>query len=154
VPEDEKQELYRLWQPDRIDLAQGQNPFLYRARERVDQKHPVVNVLIYSQDNAAPVSFIDNKGVLRGIAADLFSVVSLRTGLQFRFETGSTTEELIQKVNESSADMLASITPSEARKTKYSSPAPICAVPFPWQQRQIVTTFICWQTCVASGWQW
>jgi hypothetical protein len=79
-------------------------PFLYRARERVDQKHPVVNVLIYSQDNAAPVSFIDNKGVLRGIAADLFSVVSLRTGLQFRFETGSTTEELIQKVNESSAD--------------------------------------------------
>jgi hypothetical protein len=78
-------------------------PFLYRAR-KVDQKHPVVNVLIYSQDNAAPVSFIDNKGVLRGIAADLFSVVSLRTGLQFRFETGSTTEELIQKVNESSAD--------------------------------------------------
>jgi two-component system sensor histidine kinase EvgS len=104
VPEDEKQELYRLWQPDRIDLAQGQNPFPLPGKRKVDQKHPVVNVLIYSQDNAAPVSFIDNKGVLRGIAADLFSVVSLRTGLQFRFETGSTTEELIQKVNESSAD--------------------------------------------------
>jgi two-component system sensor histidine kinase EvgS len=120
----------------------------------VDQKHPVVNVLIYSQDNAAPVSFIDNKGVLRGIAADLFSVVSLRTGLQFRFETGSTTEELIQKVNESSADMLASITPSEARKNKILFTRPYLRSAFSWQQRQIVTTFICWQTCVASGWQW
>jgi two-component system sensor histidine kinase EvgS len=69
----------------------GSKSLLYRARESVDQKTPIVNVLIYSQDNAAPVSFIDNKGVLRGIAADLFSVVSLRTGLQFRFETGSTT---------------------------------------------------------------
>ncbi|MFH5069613.1 transporter substrate-binding domain-containing protein [Enterobacter cloacae complex sp. 2024EL-00215] len=119
VPEDEKQELYRLWQPDRIDLAQGSKSLSFTGQEKEwIKKHPVVNVLIYSQDNAAPVSFIDNKGVLRGIAADLFSVVSLRTGLQFRFETGSTTEELIQKVNESSADMLASITPSEARKNK------------------------------------
>lgn len=105
VPEDEKQELYRLWQPDRIDLAQGSKSLSFTGQEKEwIKKHPVVNVLIYSQDNAAPVSFIDNKGVLRGIAADLFSVVSLRTGLQFRFETGSTTEELIQKVNESSAD--------------------------------------------------
>ncbi|HHA2337556.1 transporter substrate-binding domain-containing protein [Enterobacter ludwigii] len=119
VPEDEKQELYRLWQPDRIDLAQGSKSLLFTEQEKAwIKKHPIVNVLIYSQDNAAPVSFIDNKGVLRGIAADLFSVVSLRTGLQFRFETGSTTEELIQQVNESSADMLASITPSEARKNK------------------------------------
>lgn len=119
VPEDEKQELYRLWQPDRIDLAQGSKSLLFSEQEKAwIKKHPIVNVLIYSQDNAAPVSFIDNKGVLRGIAADLFSVVSLRTGLQFRFETGSTTEELIQQVNESSADMLASITPSEARKNK------------------------------------
>ncbi|EPV2481128.1 transporter substrate-binding domain-containing protein, partial [Enterobacter ludwigii] len=110
VPEDEKQELYRLWQPDRIDLAQGSKSLLFTEQEKAwIKKHPIVNVLIYSQDNAAPVSFIDNKGVLRGIAADLFSVVSLRTGLQFRFETGSTTEELIQQVNESSADMLASI---------------------------------------------
>lgn len=57
-------------------------------------------MLIYSQDNAAPVSFIDNKGVLRGVVADLFSVVSLRTGLRFRFETGNTTDDLIAQVNQ------------------------------------------------------
>ena len=76
----------------------------------------MVNVLIYSQDNAAPVSFIDNKGMLRGVVADLFSVVSLRTGLRFSFETGNTTDDLIAQVNHGQADMLASVTPSEARK--------------------------------------
>lgn len=119
VPEDEKLDLYHLWQPDRIDLAQGSKSLSFTPQEKEwIAKHPVVNVLIYSRDNAAPVSFIDNKGVLRGIAADLFSVVSLRTGLRFRFETGDTTQDLIQQVHELKADMLASVTPSEARKDK------------------------------------
>jgi two-component system sensor histidine kinase EvgS len=38
VPEDEKQELYRLWQPDRIDLAQGSKSLSFTGQEKVDQK--------------------------------------------------------------------------------------------------------------------
>jgi ABC-type amino acid transport substrate-binding protein len=38
VPEDEKQELYRLWQPDRIDLAQVKIPF--PGKEKSGSKTP------------------------------------------------------------------------------------------------------------------
>lgn len=117
VPEEEKLDLYRRWQPDRVDIAQGTKSLVFTDQEKAwIARHPVVNVLIYSQDNAAPVSFIDNKGMLRGVVADLFSVVSLRTGLRFSFETGNTTDDLIAQVNHGQADMLASVTPSEARK--------------------------------------
>lgn len=119
VPEEEKLDIYRRWQPDRVDIAQGTKSLNFTDKEKTwIARHPDVNVLIYSQDNAAPVSFIDNKGVLRGVVADLFSVVSLRTGLRFRFETGDTTDDLIAKVNHGQADMLASVTPSEARQNQ------------------------------------
>lgn len=119
VPEQEKLDVYRRWQPDRVDIAQGTKSLIFTDEEKAwIARHPDVNVLIYSKDNAAPVSFIDNKGVLRGVVADLFSVASLRTGLRFRFETGDTTEDLIAQVKQGKADMLASLTPSEARKGK------------------------------------
>lgn len=119
VPEEEKLDIYRRWQPDRVDIAQGTKSLNFTDQEKAwIARHPDVNVLIYSQDNAAPVSFIDNKGVLRGVVADLFSVVSLRTGLRFRFETGDTTDDLIAKVNHGQADMLASVTPSEVRQNQ------------------------------------
>ncbi|MCU6427933.1 transporter substrate-binding domain-containing protein [Enterobacter sichuanensis] len=119
VPEEEKLDLYRRWQPDRVDIAQGTKSLDFTDQEKAwIARHPEVKVLIYSQDNAAPVSFIDNKGILRGVVADLFSVVSLRTGLRFSFETGTTTEALISQVDHGQADMLASITPSEARQSQ------------------------------------
>lgn len=117
VPESTKNDISRIWQPEL------ENGFYHNSRvtefseqeKRWLSNHPEVSVLIYSKDNAAPVSFIDSHGRLRGVLADLLTLISLKTGLHFNVTTADTTDDLILQVNTSRANMFGSMTPSEKR---------------------------------------
>ncbi|NUU65478.1 transporter substrate-binding domain-containing protein [Enterobacteriaceae bacterium BIT-l23] len=116
LPEEKKQALNRFWQSDMVDITRSVRPLNFtREEQRWMASHPTVSVVLYSQDKAAPVTIIDQAGTLRGIAGDLLSVVSLKTGLRFQFSTVDTTAELLHKVKTTEADMFASMTPSMQR---------------------------------------
>lgn len=116
IPESENLELLRQWQPNTSSLDQWTGKINFTAEEREWMKtHSSVNVVLYSGDNAAPISFIDGNGTLRGMVGDLLSVVAIKTGLRFTFSSVDTTSELLRKVNTSEADMFASLTPSPQR---------------------------------------
>jgi len=80
------------------------------------QSHPVVNVLLYGEDNTAPAAFFDDSGNVRGIAIDVLSQVALKTGLRFSFKSNSDMEALIRDINSSRADMAAALAPSQERR--------------------------------------
>ncbi|WP_231853689.1 transporter substrate-binding domain-containing protein [Erwinia billingiae] len=116
LPQEDVEQLHRLWQPDLIGITQTAAPLVFSEEEKHWMKsHPVVNVLLYSEDNAAPISFVDSSGALHGMVGDLFSAIALKTGLDFHFETVDSTRELVEGVMSAKADMLASLTPSEKR---------------------------------------
>jgi two-component system sensor histidine kinase EvgS len=125
IPEEKKQALSRFWQSDMVDITRSVRPLNFTQEElRWMATHPTVSVVLYSQDKAAPVTIIDQAGTLRGIAGDLLSVVSLKTGLRFQFSTVDTTAELLHKVKTAEADMFASMTPSmqRARQILFTRP--------------------------------
>ncbi|MDI3438719.1 transporter substrate-binding domain-containing protein [Erwinia sp. V90_4] len=116
IPQEEKDRLQRLWQTNLVEVGQTASPLSFTPEEKkwmADHQH--INVLLYGQDNAAPISFVDNNGTLHGMVGDLLSVIALKTGMHFHFSTVDTTQQLVDGVNSGKADMLASLTPSEAR---------------------------------------
>lgn len=117
LPEEEKGELARIWQPDRVGMNQSLNMPAFTEDERKWMaRHPVVNMVIFSADKAAPMTIIDPSGNLRGLVSDLIAVVTLKTGLRFDFETVDSTHELVNRVNSADVDMFASLTPSTQRE--------------------------------------
>lgn len=81
-------------------------------------QHPVIKVVLYGADNTAPVAFVDSDGILRGVAADVLNIISIKTGLKFTFQTVSALNELEKRVDARDVDMVAAITPS-AERAKY-----------------------------------
>lgn len=116
IPDNEIKLLQRLWQPDLIGIAQTARELVFTDEEKKWMAaHPVVNVLLFSQDYAAPISFVDSSGALHGLVGDLFSAIALKTGLEFNFKTVDDTQQLVDGVASGKADMLASLTPSQQR---------------------------------------
>ena len=117
VPREEKNELLRIWQPDMVGMNQSLNTPPFTAEERKwMMAHPVIKMVMFSQDKAAPMTIIDQSGALRGMVSDLITLVTLKTGLRFSFETVDTSQELVNRVNSADFDMFASLTPSAQRE--------------------------------------
>lgn len=117
VPQSEKTELLRIWQPDRIGINQSLSAPIFTEEERKWMaRHPVVKMAAFSNDLAAPMTIIDQNGTLRGLVSDLITLVTLKTGLRFSFETLDSAQELINRVNSADFDMFASMTPSPQRE--------------------------------------
>lgn len=117
VPEEEKTELLRIWQPDRVGFNQTLSaPTFTEAERKWMANHPVVKLVAFGKDLAAPMTIIDQNGTLRGLVSDLTTLVTLKTGLRFSFETADTSRELVNRVNSADFDMFASMTPSPQRE--------------------------------------
>ena len=76
--------------------------------------HPVVRVVV--NENAAPLSFYDSNGNLRGIVADLLELIRLRTGLQFEIHRSSGISDMLDQLTQGRVDVIAAITPSTQRE--------------------------------------
>jgi two-component system sensor histidine kinase EvgS len=65
----------------------------------------------------APLTFFDNDGNFRGVAADLLELIRLRTGLRFDIQRSRNDSEMIQRINDNQADLIAALLPSAHRDT-------------------------------------
>ncbi|PWY51325.1 hypothetical protein DK261_04800 [Pseudomonas sp. RW409] len=77
-------------------------------------QHPVVRMIV--NDDLAPAAFFDANGNFNGIVADLFDIISLRTGLQFEVQRTGSLNNLQQALNAGEAG-LAMLIPTPERET-------------------------------------
>ncbi|MEG1040021.1 MAG: transporter substrate-binding domain-containing protein [Pseudomonas sp.] len=106
--------IFKRWSAGSDVLLTDRKLQLSQREERWLSQHPVVRVVVNEAD--APLTFFDNAGSFRGIAADLLELIRLRTGLRFDIQRASGISDMIDRVNHGRADVIAAISPSERRQ--------------------------------------
>src|SRR5690606_29761055 len=77
----------------------------YSAEERrwLDA-HPRIQVVVHG--DFQPISFFDDKGIHRGVSADLLAKISLRSGLRFEVLRGGSLKSMVRQVESGAVDLL------------------------------------------------
>lgn len=114
ISPEKKFEIRKLWQSEEADGINKMTEFS-PAEQRWIKQHPSLNVILNERNSTAPVAFLDDSGALRGIAADVLSLVSAETGLTFSVKTTDSLDEVERLINTSGANMVAALSPSDTR---------------------------------------
>ncbi len=106
--------IFRRWSAGSSILLTDRKLQLSPSEELWLAKNPVVRVTV--DEHAAPLTFFDKAGNLRGIAADLLELIRLRTGLHFEIRHSSGISDMIDQLNHGHADLIAAISSSPERE--------------------------------------
>nr|WP_172455919.1 MULTISPECIES: transporter substrate-binding domain-containing protein [unclassified Pseudomonas] len=99
--------IFKRWSAGSDLLLTDRKLQLTDAEEQWLQDHPVMRVTI--EDTAAPLSYFDGSGHFRGITADLLELISLRTGLRFDVQRASGIADMIARLKDGRADVIAAL---------------------------------------------
>ncbi|MNJ09682.1 Virulence sensor protein BvgS precursor [compost metagenome] len=110
VSSNTREAIFKRWSVGSDVLLTDRKLQLSPCEERWLSKHPVVRVVV--NETAAPVTFFDSNGNFRGIAADLLELIRLRTGLRFEVQRASGISDMIERLNNNQADVIAAIAPN------------------------------------------
>ncbi|MCS4065913.1 multi-sensor hybrid histidine kinase [Pseudomonas putida] len=99
--------IFKRWSAGSDLLLTDRKLQLTDAEEQWLQDHPVMRVTI--DDTAAPLSYFDGSGHFRGITADLLEFISLRTGLRFDVQRASGIADMIARLKDGRADVIAAL---------------------------------------------
>ncbi|MGE8372497.1 MAG: ATP-binding protein [Pseudomonas putida] len=99
--------IFKRWSAGSDLLLTDRKLQLTDAEEQWLQDHPVMRVTI--DDTAAPLSYFDGSGHFRGITADLLEFISLRTGLRFEVQRASGIADMIARLKDGRADVIAAL---------------------------------------------
>ncbi|MEE1868940.1 transporter substrate-binding domain-containing protein [Pseudomonas auratipiscis] len=114
IPLDTRENLFKRWSAGSDVLLTDRKLQLSQREERWLSEHPVVRVVV--NETAAPLTFFDSSGNFRGIAADLLELIRLRTGLRFEIQRANGFSEMIDRLNNDQADIIAAISHSKHRE--------------------------------------
>jgi two-component system sensor histidine kinase EvgS len=115
VPKSERENIAKRWSAGSDILLTDHKLELSYSEERWLAQHPVVRVVV--NEALAPLTFFDSGGNFRGVAADLLELIRLRTGLRFDIQRSRSDSEMIQRINDNQADVIAALLPSAHRDT-------------------------------------
>ena len=99
--------IFKRWSPGSDLLLSDRQLQLSETEQRWLQQHPVMRVVI--DDTAAPLSYFDGSGHFRGITADLLELIRLRTGLRFEVQRASGIADMIARLKDGRADVIAAL---------------------------------------------
>ena len=108
-----RERIFQRWSAGSGVLLSDRKLQLSKREERWLGEHPVVRVVV--NENAAPLTFFDSSGNFRGIAADLLELIRLRTGLRFEVQRTTGISDMIHRIDNNNADVIAAISPSAER---------------------------------------
>lgn len=114
IPPDTRENLFKRWSAGSDVLLTDRKLQLSQREERWLSNHPLVRVVV--NETAAPLTFFDSSGNFRGIAADLLELIRLRTGLRFEIQRANGFSEMIDRLNNGQADIIAAISHSKHRE--------------------------------------
>ncbi|MCR4539811.1 transporter substrate-binding domain-containing protein [Pseudomonas sp. 18.1.10] len=128
VPAVQQMEILRRWSAGGGGVLGAERLRLSDSEQRWLEKHPRVKVAVL--DKFVPLSFFNESGQFEGLSAEVLSRISLRTGLKFEVERGSSLSRQIDEVSAGQADMMAVITPSVERSDKLRFTRPYLSNPY------------------------
>ncbi|MFJ7813865.1 ATP-binding protein [Pseudomonas asiatica] len=99
--------IFKRWSAGSDLLLTDRKLQLTDTEEQWLKDHPVMRVAI--DDTAAPVSYFDGSGHFRGITADLLELLRLRTGLRFEVQRASGLADMIARLKDGRADVIAAL---------------------------------------------
>jgi two-component system sensor histidine kinase EvgS len=114
IPMDQRQLIEQRWSAGRAEMAEHARVPLSAGEQRWLDQHPRVRV--GAIEDFAPLSFFDADGRLSGLAAQLLSLISQRSGLTFEIVRGSSLSRQIEQLTAGELDVLPVITPSRERE--------------------------------------
>ncbi|NUU36321.1 transporter substrate-binding domain-containing protein [Pseudomonas sp. C2B4] len=122
IPTSARENIAKRWSAGSDILLTDHKLALSYSEERWLAQHPVVRVVV--NEAFAPLTFFDSAGNFRGVAADLLELIRLRTGLRFEIQRSRSDSEMIQRVENGQADLIAALLPSAQRDTSLNFSRP------------------------------
>jgi len=131
IPQTELLEIERRWIKDptaRFYDTEGQVILpRFSKREQIWlSRHQVISVA--GIKNWAPIDFVDNEGIQRGITADYLNLIEKRLHITFRVHSELPWSEMLEQVEKHKIDIIANIVKTKDRSEflKFSAPYFIC----------------------------
>lgn len=115
IPVSVRENIAKRWSAGSDILLTDHQLELSYSEERWLAQHPVVRVVV--NEAFAPLTFFDSAGNFRGVAADLLELIRLRTGLRFDIQRSRSDTDMIQRIKNNQADLIAALLPSAQRDT-------------------------------------
>jgi two-component system sensor histidine kinase EvgS len=128
VPASEQMEILRRWSAGGSGFLEAEQLRLSASEQRWLEKHPRVKVAVL--DKFVPLSFFNEQAQFEGLSSEVLSRISLRTGLKFDVERGSSLPRQIEQASAGRVDMLAVVTPSVERSEKIRFTRPYLSSPY------------------------
>ncbi|PQZ83719.1 MULTISPECIES: transporter substrate-binding domain-containing protein [Pseudomonas] len=128
IPADRQMEILRRWSAGGSGFLEAERLRLSDSEQRWLEKHPRVKVAVL--DKFVPLSYFNEQNQFEGLSAEVLSRISLRTGLKFEVERGSSLPRHIEDAEAGRVDMLAVITPSVERSEKLRFTRPYLSNPY------------------------
>lgn len=128
VPASQQMEVLRRWSAGGSGFLEADQLRLSESEQRWLEKHPRVKVAV--PEKFVPLSFFNEQEQFEGLSAEVLTRISLRTGLKFDVERGSSLPKLIEQASSGRVDMLAVVTPSVERSEKIRFTRPYLSNPY------------------------
>ncbi|MDH0647345.1 transporter substrate-binding domain-containing protein [Pseudomonas sp. GD03858] len=103
-----RNDIFKRWSASSGNLLTDRKLQLSPREESWLRDNPVMRVVV--NETAAPLTYFDNNGRLRGIVADLLELIRLRTGLRFEIRRASGDGDMVDQLESGRADIIASLS--------------------------------------------
>jgi two-component system sensor histidine kinase EvgS len=114
IPFERRQLIEQRWSAGRALMTAQSHIRLSASEQTWLDEHPVIRV--GAIDDFAPLTFFDPKGRLRGLTAQLLTLISQRSGLKFEIVRGGSLDRQIEQLKAGELDLLPVVTPSSERE--------------------------------------
>jgi two-component system sensor histidine kinase EvgS len=114
IPMEQRVAIEQRWSAGRANTAGVQRVVLSESEQHWLEQHPVLTVGVI--DDFAPLTFFDARGRFSGLAAQLLTLISQRSGLTFKVLRGNSLDRQIVQLQDGEIDLLPVITPSQERE--------------------------------------
>lgn len=116
IPMEHRQRIEQRWSVGLAEMAEQSRVQLSAAERQWRDQHPVVRV--GGIEDFAPLTFFDADGRFSGLTAQLLSLISQRSGLNFEVVRGVSLDRQIEQLKAGELDVLPVVTPSSEREAE------------------------------------
>ena len=116
IPLDQRAVIEQRWRAGKANTLGQQQVSLSVKEQRWLDQHPLVTVGVV--ENFAPLAFFDAQGRFTGLAAQLLTMISQRSGLNFKVQRNSTLDQQIEQLKAGQIDLLSLIIPSTEQEAE------------------------------------
>jgi len=114
IPMEQRLAIELRWSAGRADMTGQARVSLSDSEQAWLDRHPSLRV--GAIEDFAPLTFFDAEGKVQGLAAQLLSLISQRSGLKFEIVRGQSLDRQIEQLKAGELDLLPVVTPSSERE--------------------------------------